>query len=86
MPSNLGFLMYMADSIGYLGYAVVIVAKTWLKKDVELLPYFQCILLVAAVLSILCLIAALLYFQRALANNPVLSTVDENAQSLEQTV
>ncbi len=26
MPSNVGFLMYLADSIGYLGYAVIIVS------------------------------------------------------------
>jgi Family of unknown function (DUF5690) len=86
MPSNIGFLMYMADSIGYLGYAVVIVAKTWMKKDVELLPYFQWILLITAAASILFLIAALLYFQRALApgarDDP---THEELAQRLEQS-
>lgn len=86
MPSNLGFLMYMADSIGYLGYAVVIVAKTWMKKDVELLPYFQWILLIAACSSILCLIAALLYFQRALASSPNVPAAEEHAHSLEQSV
>lgn len=68
MPSNLGFLMYMADSIGYLGYAAIIVAKTWIKKDVQLLPYFQWTLLITAFLSIVSLLAALMYFQRTLVN------------------
>jgi MFS family permease len=87
MPSNLGFLMYMADSIGYLGYAVVIVAKTRMKKDVELLPYFQWILLLSAFASILCLMAALLYFQRALAPTvPDVPTSEELAHRLEQSV
>ncbi len=86
MPSNIGFLMYVADSIGYLGYAVVIVAKTWMKKDVELLPYFQWILLISAALCILCLIAALLYFQRALASTPVVAKSEERSPSLEQSV
>jgi len=86
MPSNLGFLMYMADSIGYLGYAVVIVAKTRMNKDIELLPYFQWILLIAASSSILCLVAALLYFQRALAGNPIVAASEELAPSLEQSV
>ncbi len=85
MPSNLGFLMYMADSIGYLGYAVVIVAKTWMKKDVELLPYFQWILLIAALSSILCLIAALLYFQRALTTRKV-TLVAEGPSKVEDSV
>ena len=86
MPSNLGFLMYMADSIGYLGYAVVIVAKTWIKKDVELLPYFQWILLFAAVSSIACLIAALVYFQHALSARSKVATSEMLKPSLEQTV
>ena len=86
MPSNIGFLMYMADSIGYLGYAVVIIAKTWIKKDVALLPYFQWILLIAAASSILCLLAALLYFQRALASKPSVETSEQLVQSLEQSV
>jgi hypothetical protein len=86
MPSNLGFLMYMADSIGYLGYAVVIVAKTWIKKDVELLPYFQWILLIAAVSSTACLIAALLYFQHALSARSKVATSEMLKPNLEQTV
>jgi Family of unknown function (DUF5690) len=83
MPSNLGFLMYMADSIGYLGYAVVIVAKTWMKKDLELLPYFQWILLLSAATSVLCLLAALIYFQRALAPKaPDVPTSEELAPNI----
>ncbi len=86
MPSNLGFLMYMADSIGYLGYAVVIVAKTWMKKDVELLPYFQWTLLIAALLSVACLMAALLYFQRVLSVKASGSTSEVIPTPLEQPI
>jgi hypothetical protein len=67
MPSNLGFLMYMADSIGYLGYAVIIVARTQMKDTGHLLPFFQWTLLVAAGISVVCLLAALVYFQKSFA-------------------
>ncbi len=37
-PCNLGFLMYVADAVGYLGYAVVIVLKTVLGPSVTSAP------------------------------------------------
>lgn len=64
MPSNLGFLMYLADSIGYLGYASVIVARTQVAEMKPLLPLFYVVLLVAAGFSILGLLTASLYFRR----------------------
>jgi hypothetical protein len=64
MPSNLGFLMYLADSIGYLGYASVIVARTQVVEMKPLLPLFYMVLLVAAGCSVLGLLTASLYFRR----------------------
>lgn len=67
MPGNLGFLMYLADSIGYLGYAVVIVARTRMKDSYHLLPFFQWTLFIAAGISVACLVGVMIYFQRKLA-------------------
>jgi hypothetical protein len=67
LPSNLGFLMYIADSIGYLGYAIIIVVRTQLDEPDSLLPFFRWTLIAAATLSILCLIFAWMYFHRKLA-------------------
>ncbi len=64
MPSNLGFLMYLADSIGYLGYAVIIVFRSQLTNNLQMLPFFRWTLLGAAIVSTVCLIAAMIYFQR----------------------
>lgn len=64
MPSNLGFLMYLADSLGYLGYASVIVARTQVAEMKALLPLFYVVLLVAAGFSIMGLLTASLYFRR----------------------
>ena len=89
MPSNLGFLMYMADSIGYLGYAVIIVARTQLQNTRQILTFFQWSLFVAAIVSIVCLIAALVYFQRTLtqkAASDVYATPELTTNAVEQSV
>lgn len=71
MPSNLGFLMYLADSIGYLGYAVIIVVRPQLAGAVSLLPFFRWTLVIAAGVSVCSLLAAMIYFHRVLPVQPV---------------
>lgn len=66
-PSNLGFLMYVADAVGYLGYAVIILLRNVIQPDGEILPFFRTAMLVVAACSILCLVGAQIYFERVLA-------------------
>lgn len=68
-PGNLGFLMYLADTVGYLGYAVVLVMKSTNSTPVAILPFFRYSLIVVSTTSMLALVAALLYFQRSLATD-----------------
>lgn len=78
-PSNLGFLMYVADAAGYLGYVVVIVAKTaWRPSGefVAVLPFFRSTLLIVSAASILALLGAIAYFHRALADVEPAPAVD----------
>ena len=65
-PGNLGFLMYVADAAGYLGYAFVIVGGAAWRPEGSILPFFRTSLLVVAASSIFALIAALLYLERVL--------------------
>ncbi len=65
-PSNLGFLMYLADSIGYLGYAIVMVFRSGTQRIESVLPFFQWTLVAGSTFSIIALVVALLYFQRRL--------------------
>jgi len=65
LRGNLVFLMYLADSIGYLGYVVVLSAK----RSTDKLSLFQNMLYSLAGFSILCLILATVYFQRKLSRN-----------------
>lgn len=37
---NIGYLMYLADATGYLGYCAVMLARSWLKPDEDFLPFF----------------------------------------------
>jgi uncharacterized membrane protein len=65
-PCNLGFLLYVADSMGYLGYAVVIVLKTAGNTPAAVLPFFLWTSLAVAVTSIFALLLAVFYFERVL--------------------
>ena len=65
-PANMGFLLYVADSLGYLGYGLVLVARNTVGNSREVLPYFVQLLAVIAVLSFVALLLALVYFQRVL--------------------
>jgi hypothetical protein len=65
-PGNLGFLMYFADAMGYLGYAVVLVAKRKIPQDANVLPLFTHSLWVLSGVSILALLLSLIYFERVL--------------------
>ncbi|HEV3342233.1 MAG TPA: DUF5690 family protein [Pirellulales bacterium] len=66
-PCNLGFLLYFADSVGYLGYALVIVAKTTSGSPANLLPFFLRTSLVVAGLAVGALVVAIFYFEKKLA-------------------
>ena len=74
-PCNVGFLMYVADAMGYLGYSVVIVLKTVYGAPGELLTFFLWGLSTVAVLSVLALLVAMIWFERVLPDE------DEEAAS-----
>ncbi|WP_145176404.1 DUF5690 family protein [Rubripirellula lacrimiformis] len=67
VPSNLGFLIYIADSLGYLGYAVVMLLPISSGQPHETLPFFGSLLITVAVVSIAALAMANGYFRRTLA-------------------
>ncbi|MCA9225258.1 MAG: hypothetical protein KDA47_06590, partial [Planctomycetales bacterium] len=70
-PCNLGFLMYLADAIGYLGYAVVIALRTTWSERATVLPFFLWTLLTVGGLSIIGLLLAIGYFEKVLARDAI---------------
>jgi len=60
---NLGFLMYVADAFGYLGYVAVMFTRgLWPRGEEGLLQSFIWLCWVAAALSVLCLALSWRYF------------------------
>ena len=75
-PCNYGFLMYLADSLGYLGYAVLITLKEANMTSATVLPFFLRASLVLGTVSIAALVAAMVYFERVLPDEPESLTGD----------
>lgn len=75
-PCNFGFLMYLADSIGYLGYAALIILKTANMTAENVLPMFLQTSLILSAVSIVALAAALLYFERVLPDEEPLTAIE----------
>jgi uncharacterized membrane protein len=67
LRGNLVFLMYLADSIGYLGYVVLLSVKPLFESSANKLALFQNTLYSLASFSILCLAIAAVYFQKKLS-------------------
>jgi hypothetical protein len=65
-PANLGFLMYFADSVGYLGVVGVLAARSLTTDNLEFLPLFLTISLVVAVTSIAIVIWLYIHFRARL--------------------
>ena len=63
---NLGYLMYLADSLGYLGYIVVVVLRSWLSKDLNFLQLLNRSSAVIAVLSLAILALVAVHYVRRL--------------------
>jgi hypothetical protein len=62
---SLGFLMYVADSAGYLGYAALILGRGFISADHDVLRFFMVTCGVVAVLSCVSLALSWQYFARS---------------------
>lgn len=62
--SNAGFLIYVADSFGYLGSDVVLVMKNFLNVELSWTQFFIQLILVSSSLGALVTVLAAVYFHR----------------------
>ncbi|MCO6453776.1 MAG: hypothetical protein J5I93_00535 [Pirellulaceae bacterium] len=67
---NLGFLMYVADAVGYLGYVVVMLGRGLLSGGTDFLRFFDVLCWVVCSVSLICLLLSWLYFRKARAEVP----------------
>jgi hypothetical protein len=61
---NLGFLMYLADGVGYLGYAVIMTGRTIWPMGQDFLPFYQRLSWSIAILALGSVTLAWIYFRR----------------------
>ncbi len=59
---NVGFLMYLADSTGYLGYVGWLLFKATFHHKGEFLPFFTTACWITCVLSVVCVLGSMRYF------------------------
>lgn len=64
---NVGFLIYLADSFGYLGSVGVLLIKTILKVEANWLHFYQQLVLVTGLVGLTGTVISLLYFRRKYA-------------------
>jgi hypothetical protein len=61
---NLAFLMYLADSSGYLGYVAIVLGKGVLAKKANFLDLFTQAAWISIGIALVCLIGSWVYFAR----------------------
>lgn len=71
---NCGYLMYLADAIGYLGYVAVIVSNAFVSKEFSLLDLFVNLVTLIAFLSVILILLACIYFANRVKNIPTMNT------------
>jgi hypothetical protein len=64
IKSNIGFLMYLADSFGYMGSVVVLFGKNFFLPDLNWLAFIVNLAYVTGFLIIVLSIISILYFIR----------------------
>lgn len=65
---NVGFVMYLADAMGYLGSVSVLFYKQFATPGLTWLSFFSHCVLLVSVLGMICVILSLLYFRRKYGN------------------
>jgi hypothetical protein len=67
---NLGFLMYIADSAGYLGYAALMLGKGFMPAEHDFLQFFTSTCFLVALLTCASLAMSWCYFARSVGASP----------------
>lgn len=78
---NIGFLMYVVDSVGYLGYVAVMIAHNFGPKSQDMLGLLIASCWLAIGVSAGCLVMSWVYF-RSITSRPLASRLVEPAEGL----
>jgi hypothetical protein len=67
---NIGFLMYLADSFGYLGYVAVMLGRSVVQADAGFLEFFLALAAIVTALAVVLLAGSWIYFARLARPQP----------------
>jgi hypothetical protein len=62
--SNAGFLIYLADSFGYIGSDAVLIVKSFFPQQHSWTSYFINLVIILSLIGIVLMIASIIYFNR----------------------
>ena len=65
---NIGFFMYLVDSMGYFGYVFLLFSKELIPKT-SVIIYFKYCLILFSIFAIIFLIISIVYFRKKLINS-----------------
>lgn len=68
---NIGYLMYLADAVGYFGYVAVMVSKNYLPEGVDHLGLFMAVTLWTAIAAIGITVVLVVYYARTVPDDAV---------------
>lgn len=75
VTANAGFLIYLADSAGYLGSVGILVYRTFMNEDLSWLEFFINASYVAAMLSAALVLISLVYFSAVLSKSQLILSI-----------
>jgi hypothetical protein len=64
LTANVGFIMYVADSFGYLGSVLVLFVKQFSGLQLSWTNFFTLAILIGAAISTLCLLGTMFFYQK----------------------
>jgi hypothetical protein len=71
---NVGFLIYIADSFGYLGSVAVVLSKSVFSVKLQWLQFYYTLISVTAVMGVVVTVVCIIYFTRKKYKYEVRST------------
>lgn len=71
--ANVGFVLYVADAIGYLGYVVILLGREFLTVQSDMLPFFRTTSIVISLMAFVCLVVCGLVAIRRWSGVPALA-------------
>jgi len=83
--SNLVYLMYLADSIGYLGYVGVMLARNAFETNGDFMSFFRPMCYVVGIISLLCMLGCHFYFARSQRTLPSTAASTEQPSVVLET-